>query len=107
MKQHTHATPDEDLDLEVEAHPCPDVPSMYRVMLLNDDYTPMDFVVKVLCQFFDFTHEQAVIVMLKVHDEGRGFCGIYSKEVAQTKVAQVNSYARAHGHPLLCIMEKC
>jgi ATP-dependent Clp protease adaptor protein ClpS len=81
-------------------------PPMYRVLLLNDDYTPMDFVVRVLKQFFHMTTEQATRVMLQVHYEGQGTAGIYTAEIAETKVALVNDYARAHEHPLLCTMEQ-
>lgn len=81
-------------------------PPMYRVVLLNDDYTPMDFVVHILQQFFCKTHDQSERIMLKVHNEGRGVCGVYSADVAATKVAQVTEYARQHQHPLQCVMEK-
>ncbi len=81
-------------------------PPMYRVLLLNDDYTPMEFVVHILQQFFSKTHEQAQHIMLRVHNEGRGLCGIYSADVAATKVAQVINYARQHQHPLQCVMEE-
>lgn len=80
-------------------------PSQYQVMLLNDDYTPMDFVVAVLRSFFAMDQETATQVMLHVHTRGRGICGIYSREVAETKVAQVNEFSRMHQHPLLCTME--
>ncbi|MBM3117730.1 ATP-dependent Clp protease adapter ClpS [Jeongeupia naejangsanensis] len=80
-------------------------PPMYRVVLLNDDYTPMEFVVDVLQQFFALGLEQATVVMLKVHNEGRGICGVYPRDIAATKVSQVGQYARQHQHPLQCIME--
>ncbi|AOY01564.1 ATP-dependent Clp protease adapter ClpS [Jeongeupia sp. USM3] len=80
-------------------------PPMYRVVLLNDDYTPMEFVVEVLQQFFGLGLEQATIVMLKVHKEGRGICGVYPRDIAATKVSQVSQHARQHQHPLQCIME--
>ena len=80
-------------------------PSMYKVVLLNDDYTPMDFVVHVLEQFFSSSRERAVQLMLQVHHVGRAVCGIYSKDVAETKVMQVNDYAKKNEHPLLCSME--
>lgn len=81
-------------------------PPLYQVMLLNDDYTPMDFVVGVLQQFFSMDLEKATQVMLHVHTRGRGVCGLYTREVAETKVAQVNEYSRMNQHPLLCTMEK-
>ena len=81
-------------------------PPMYSVMLLNDDYTPMDFVVEVLMSFFSMDEEKATQVMLHVHTRGRGVCGVYTREVAESKVAQVNDFARVHQHPLLCTMEK-
>ena len=79
---------------------------MYQVLLLNDDYTPMDFVVAVLQNFFSMDMEQATQVMLHVHTRGRGICGIYTREVAETKVAQVNEFSRMNQHPLLCAMEQ-
>lgn len=80
-------------------------PPMYKVFLLNDDYTPMEFVVEVLQLFFSLDKELAVRVMLKVHTEGRGVCGVYSREVAETKASMVNAYAREKEHPLLCEIE--
>ena len=80
-------------------------PPMYKVLLLNDDFTPMEFVVHVLESFFGMARHQAVQVMLAVHHEGKGVCGTYTREVAESKVAQVNAYARKHQHPLLCTME--
>ncbi len=79
---------------------------MYKVVLLNDDFTPMDFVVLVLERFFGMDRERATRVMLQVHTQGKGVCGVYSREIAETKVAQVNDYSRAHQHPLLCTMEQ-
>ena len=81
-------------------------PPLYSVLLLNDDYTPMDFVVDVLVRFFAMDLEKATQVMLHVHTRGRGVCGVYSREVAESKVAQVNEYSRLNQHPLLCTMEK-
>ena len=81
-------------------------PPMFKVMLLNDDYTPMEFVVVVLQKFFGMTRERATQVMLKVHREGMGVCGVYPHDVASTKVQQVSAYARKHQHPLQCVMEK-
>src|ERR1041384_1103655 len=80
-------------------------PPMYKVMLLNDDYTPMEFVVLVLQKFFGMTRERATQVMLKVHREGIGVCGVYPNDVATTKVQQVAAYSRKHQHPLQCVME--
>lgn len=80
-------------------------PPLYRVVLLNDDYTPMEFVVAVLRQFFGMNTETATRVMLKVHTEGKGVCGVYPKEIAETKAIQVNEHARAAEHPLLCDIE--
>ncbi len=81
-------------------------PSMYRVLLLNDDYTPMDFVVGVLCTFFHKSVDDANRIMWQVHNNGVGECGVYTYEVADTKVTQVMEYARKHQHPLQCVMEK-
>ena len=81
-------------------------PPLYTVLLLNDDYTPMEFVVDVLVHFFAMDEEKATQVMLHVHTRGRGVCGVYTREVAESKVAQVNEFARLHQHPLLCTMEK-
>ena len=81
-------------------------PPLYKVVLLNDDFTPMDFVVDVLTQFFHMNHEKAVSVMLEVHTDGKGICGLFSKEIAETKVHLVNDHSREHHHPLLCSMEK-
>jgi ATP-dependent Clp protease adaptor protein ClpS len=81
-------------------------PSLYRVLILNDDYTPMEFVVHVLERFFNKDHESATRIMLHVHHHGIGECGIYTYEVAETKVTQVMDFARKHQHPLQCVMEK-
>jgi len=81
-------------------------PALYKVLLLNDDYTPMDFVVYVLERFFGKPPEEATQIMLHVHQKGVGICGVYTYEVAETKVAQVTSFARQHEHPLQCTMEK-
>lgn len=81
-------------------------PSMYRVLLLNDDYTPQEFVVTVLRRFFSKGVEEARRIMLHVHQHGVGECGVFTYEVAETKVTQVMDYARKHQHPLQCIMEK-
>ncbi|MDP9142042.1 MAG: ATP-dependent Clp protease adapter ClpS [Pseudomonadota bacterium] len=81
-------------------------PPMYKVVVLNDDYTPMDFVVQVLQQFFHHTREKAVQIMLQIHSHGRGVAGVFSAEIAETKTAQVNGFARQNQHPLLTVMEK-
>lgn len=81
-------------------------PPLFKVVLLNDDYTPMDFVVVVLQQFFAKTREQATEIMLKVHNEGVGLCGVYPRDIAETKVEQVVAFARQHQHPLQCVMEE-
>jgi len=81
-------------------------PSMWRVLLLNDDYTPMEFVVHVLQSFFGMDEQTAAQVMLHVHHKGVGVCGVFTYEVAETKVAQVIEFARANQHPLQCTMEK-
>ncbi len=81
-------------------------PSMYRVLLLNDDYTPMEFVIAILQAFFNKNPEEATRIMLHVHNNGVGECGVYTYEIAETKVAQVMDHARKNQHPLQCIMEK-
>lgn len=81
-------------------------PSLYRVLLLNDDYTPMEFVVHVLERFFQKDRDQATRIMLHVHNHGVGECGVYTYEVAETKVNQVMDFARQNQHPLQCVMEK-
>lgn len=88
------------------ARPHVQVPPMYRVLLLNDDYTPMNFVVEVLQLFFSMNRERATQVMLHVHTRGRGVCGVFTRDVAETKVALVNEFAHAHQHPLCCTMEE-
>lgn len=96
---------DRGLALE-EARPEVELPPMYRVVLLNDDYTPMDFVVEILQRFFGMSHDRATQVMLHVHTRGKGVCGVFTFEIAETKVAQVNEYSRQSEHPLKCTMEK-
>lgn len=81
-------------------------PPMYKVILFNDDYTTMDFVVDVLQRFFAMNRERALQTTLKVHNEGSAVCGVYSRDVAETKVAQVAEYAKQHGHPLRCGTEE-
>ena len=81
------------------------VPRKFKVVLLNDDFTPMDFVVEVLKQFFHFNEEIAIQVMLQVHIQGKGVCGVFTRDIAETKVALVNEYAQMNQHPLLSSME--
>ncbi len=81
-------------------------PKRYKVLLMNDDYTPMEFVVDVLKHFFHLSDAVAIEVMMKVHTEGRAICGLYTKDVAETKVLSVNEFARMNDHPLLCCMEQ-
>lgn len=90
----------------VKSRPKTKKPSMYRVILLNDDYTPMEFVVQVLERFFQKSHEEATQIMLHVHRRGVGVCGIFTYEVAETKVHQVVEHARRNQHPLQCTLEK-
>ena len=95
-----------DGDLAVQASkPAVKKPPLYKVILLNDDYTPMEFVVEVLEIFFRMNREQATQVMLTVHTQGKGVCGIYTRDIAETKMNQVNQYSREHQHPLLCEVE--
>lgn len=89
-----------------EAKPRTKRPPLYKVLLLNDDYTPMEFVVEILETYFSMDRSQATQVMLQVHTRGSGVCGVFSRDVAETKVEQVNSYARQQQHPLLCTMEE-
>lgn len=81
-------------------------PRLFKVILLNDDFTPMDFVVVVLQKFFAMDRERATRVMLQVHQEGRGVCGVFPMDIAATKVEQVTTFARQHQHPLACVMEE-
>lgn len=81
-------------------------PPLYKVILINDDYTPMDFVVHILEEFFSLGRETATRIMLEVHTRGKGICGVFTHEIAETKVSQVNNYSRENNHPLLCTMEK-
>jgi ATP-dependent Clp protease adaptor protein ClpS len=89
-----------------EASPKLKKPPLFRVVLLNDDYTPMEFVVDVLQRIFGMDRVKATRVMLEVHTKGKGVCGVFTYEIAETKVAQVTAYARQHQHPLLCTMEE-
>jgi ATP-dependent Clp protease adaptor protein ClpS len=90
----------------VKAKPKTKKPAMYKVLMLNDDYTPMEFVVLVLERFFSKNREEATRIMLHVHQRGVGICGVFTYEVAETKVNQVMDYARRHQHPLQCTLEK-
>lgn len=99
-------TPQHDDGLSVEtAEPQVKQPPLYRVVLLNDDYTPMEFVIEVLQVFFRMDRDQATQVMLHVHTRGKGICGVYTRDVAESKVDQVNEYARECDHPLMCTLE--
>ncbi|MEW8028837.1 MAG: ATP-dependent Clp protease adapter ClpS [Candidatus Thiodiazotropha sp.] len=89
-----------------EAVPKLKKPPLYKVIILNDDYTPMEFVVLVLETFFKMDREKATRVMLHVHTRGAGVCGVFTKDVAETKVSQVNDYSRSNQHPLMCTMEE-
>jgi ATP-dependent Clp protease adaptor protein ClpS len=90
----------------VKAKPKTKKPSMYKVLMLNDDYTPMEFVVHILERFFSKSRQEATRIMLHVHRRGVGICGVYTYEVAETKVTQVMDFARQHQHPLQCTLEK-
>ncbi|MCG7495935.1 ATP-dependent Clp protease adapter ClpS [Vibrio sp. Of7-15] len=103
-KLYEWVTPDSDIAEKEKTKVKP--PSMYKVILNNDDYTPMDFVIEILEKFFSMDLEKATQLMLSVHYDGKAICGTYTAEVAETKVAQVNMYAREHEHPLLCTMEQ-
>jgi ATP-dependent Clp protease adaptor protein ClpS len=89
-----------------KTHPKTKRPNLYRVLLLNDDYTPMEFVVHVIMRFFGKSQDDATRIMLHVHNHGVGECGVFTYEVAETKVTQVMDFARKHQHPLQCVMEK-
>lgn len=89
-----------------EARPKVQRPPLFRVFLLNDDYTPMEFVVQVLEVIFSMDRQKATRVMLEVHTRGKGVCGVFTYEIAETKVAQVSAYAEQHQHPLLCTLEE-
>lgn len=99
--------PEGDHDTAVEeTRPRLKRPPLYRVVLLNDDYTPMDFVVQILQKIFGMDRSTATRIMLQVHTSGKGVCGVYTYEIAETKVAQVTGLAQQHQHPLLCTMEE-
>ena len=105
MAKELESHKDQGLALE-EARPDGKLPPMYRVVLLNDDYTPMDFVIEILKVFFGMSHDRATQVMLHVHTKGKGVCGVFTYEIAETKVAQVNEYSRQNEHTLKCTLEK-
>lgn len=96
----------DDVDIELEESKTDlEKPKMYSVFLVNDDYTPMDFVVSILKDFFGLPEPKAIAIMLQVHQQGRGRCGVFTRDVAETKVQQVNIYAQMNEHPLMCTME--
>ncbi|WP_425091436.1 ATP-dependent Clp protease adapter ClpS [Tropicimonas sp. S265A] len=102
----TPETPGDDTSVITKTQTKTEKPPLYKVLILNDDYTPMEFVVHVLERFFGMTHGQAVELMLTVHKKGVAVVGVFSYEIAETKVAQVMDFARRHQHPLQCTMEK-
>ncbi len=101
-KQNTHH--DDGLAVQ-ESRPKLKKPPMYQVVMRNDDFTPMEFVVHVLEHFFTMDRAKATRIMFHVHTRGKGLCGVFTREIAETKVAQVNEYSRGNNHPLLCSME--
>ena len=98
--------PKQDSNISVKTKPVTKKPPMYKVLLMNDDYTPMEFVVNILQSFFNKNLQEAADIMMHVHKKGIGLCGVYTREVAETKVAQVLTAARQAEHPLQCTMEK-
>ncbi len=101
--------PDEENDSGLaveESRPAVKEPKLYKVILLNDDFTPMEFVIDILIVFFGLGHDKATQVMLNVHTKGKGICGVFTRDIAETKVTHVNQYARENEHPLLCTMEE-
>jgi len=96
---------DDELAIQ-EAEPTTKQPSLYKVILVNDDFTPMEFVVHILELFFSVDRENATRIMLEVHTSGKGICGLFTREIAETKVSLVNDYSQESQHPLLCTMEK-
>lgn len=93
--------------LLAEAPPQVKKPKMYQVVLLNDDYTPMEFVVELIEKFFNKTRDTATRIMLMIHTDGKGVCGVYTQDIAETKASLVNRYSKEHQHPLLCEAEPC
>ncbi len=105
MAEDTDHQSDSGLAVE-ESRPDVKEPKLFKVILLNDDFTPMEFVVEILRLFFNLDQEKATRVMLNVHTKGKGICGVYTRDIAETKVTHVNEYARECEHPLLCTMEE-
>lgn len=105
LAQHGDPRRDEDAATQ-EAPPEVKKPPLYKVVMLNDDYTPMEFVVHVLEAFFGMDRNKATQIMLQVHTRGRAVCGVFTADIAETKSSQANEYARKHNHPLLCAVEK-
>jgi len=103
MSQHPD---DDDTVLLEQTRPKLKKPPLYKVVLINDDYTPMEFVVHVLESIFNHNRDQATLIMLHVHKLGKGVCGVFTRDIAETKVVQVNNYARENKHPLMCEMEE-
>ena len=107
IKNHSDEEDDHESGLVVqESRPEVSEPKRYMVILVNDDFTPMEFVVEVLLEFFNLDEETATRIMLNVHTKGKGVCGVFSKDIAETKVVMVNEFARENEHPLLCTMEQ-
>jgi len=107
VKNHSDEENDHDTGLVVqESRPDVEEPKRYMVILVNDDFTPMEFVVEILTLFFHLDEESATRVMLNVHTKGKGVCGVFSKDIAETKVVMVNEFAKENEHPLLCTMEQ-
>ena len=104
MSEKNHSWDNQSLVFE-EAEQDIKEPSMYKVLIINDDFTPMDFVIDVLVRFFHMNEERATQVMMHVHTRGKGLCGIFTHEIAETKMLMVNQYAKDSNHPLLCVME--
>ncbi len=107
QKTNEYSTDDDVGVLVKEKPPALQKPRLYQVVLLNDDYTPMEFVVELIEKFFSKTRETATRIMLMIHNEGKGVCGIYTQDIAETKAAMVNKYSMQHQHPLLCEAEPC
>ncbi len=105
MSKEIRHNDDDGLALQ-EAKPKLKQPPRYKVLLLNDDFTPMEFVVHILEDFFNMNREKATQIMLNVHTKGMGVCGVYSRDIAETKVELVNAYAKENQHPLKCVMEE-
>ena len=107
LNQGSDTDPNRDDDLATAPEkPALKRPSLYKVLMLNDDFTPMDFVVEVLMRFFAMNEEKATQIMLAVHTEGKAVCGVYTRDIAETKAAQVNQYSSECDHPLLCEIER-